>query len=111
MAKKKKKSGRGPGRPRKEEAEAAKKQSFFWRQIYAFVLILLAILLLVGGLGWGGALPVKLFYIFSIFCEYLYSVILSVNCRSFSEGSKRRIQGNYKKYSISGFFTHYVRSE
>lgn len=58
MAKKKK---RGPGRPRKEDIQEEKSGSFFWRQVFAFLLVVIAIFILVGGFGWGGALPVKLF--------------------------------------------------
>lgn len=58
MAKKKK---RGPGRPRKEDVQEEKSGNFFWRQVFAFLLVLIAIFILVGGFGWGGALPVKLF--------------------------------------------------
>ena len=58
MAKKKK---RGPGRPRKEEAKANQEPNLFVRQVWAFSLILLSVLLLAGAFGWGGVLPVNLF--------------------------------------------------
>ena len=58
MAKKKK---RGPGRPRKEEVKAEKEPNLFLRQVYAVLLIVFAVLILMGGFGWGGNLPIKLF--------------------------------------------------
>lgn len=57
MAKKKK---RGPGRPRKE-VKAEKEPNLFLRQVYAVLLIVFAVLILMGGFGWGGNLPIKLF--------------------------------------------------
>ena len=58
MAKKKK---RGPGRPRKEETKKDKQPNLVLRQLYAVLLILLAILLLAGALNFGGSLPSTLF--------------------------------------------------
>ena len=57
---KKKKSGRGPGRPRKVDKESTT-GSYFWRKFFAFILIIVAIFMLIGGFGIGGALPVGLF--------------------------------------------------
>lgn len=45
----------------KADKEAPKQQNYFWRQVVAFVLIIVALFTLMGGFGWGGALPVKLF--------------------------------------------------
>lgn len=58
---KKKKSTRGRGRPRKDEVSEEKQSNFFWRQVFAVLLIVLAIFILLGGFGWGGILPTKLF--------------------------------------------------
>ena len=41
--------------------EAPKANNFFWRQVFVLVLVVLALFLFLGGLGWGGILPVKLF--------------------------------------------------
>jgi S-DNA-T family DNA segregation ATPase FtsK/SpoIIIE len=46
---------------RKVAKEEQKSSSLFWRQIFVLILILLALFLLLGGFGWGGILPVKLF--------------------------------------------------
>lgn len=48
-------------KPKKVADEAAKQQSYLWRQIHAFILIILALFLLLGGFGWGGVLPITLF--------------------------------------------------
>jgi DNA segregation ATPase FtsK/SpoIIIE, S-DNA-T family len=45
----------------KDLDEASKKQSFFWRQVTAFILIVLALFILLGGFELGGPLPVKMF--------------------------------------------------
>lgn len=37
------------------------KTNFFWRQVFVVVLVILALFLFLGGLGWGGILPIKLF--------------------------------------------------
>ena len=59
MAKKKKPTKR---RSRKEVIDdSPKTTSYFWRQVFAFVLIVLSLFLFLGSFGWGGALPVKLF--------------------------------------------------
>lgn len=59
MAKKKKTTKR---KSRKAEvSEAPKTTSYFWRQVFAFILIVLSLFLFLGGFGWGGALPVRLF--------------------------------------------------
>lgn len=59
MAKAKKKK---PAKRKTAKAkEEPKKSSYFWRQIFVLVLILVALFLFVGGFGWGGILPVKLF--------------------------------------------------
>jgi S-DNA-T family DNA segregation ATPase FtsK/SpoIIIE len=41
--------------------ESSKEQNYLWRQVYAFILIILALFLLLGGFGWGGSLPIALF--------------------------------------------------
>ncbi len=66
MAKKKKKTST---RKRKSATEAPelKTGSLFWRQIFAVVLIVIALFILIGGFGWGGILPIKLFDITSWF--------------------------------------------
>ncbi len=64
MAKKKKAPARAR-RSRKEVVDESPKSNYFWRQVYAFILIVLSLFLLLGGFGWGGALPVKLFDIAS----------------------------------------------
>jgi S-DNA-T family DNA segregation ATPase FtsK/SpoIIIE len=58
MAKKKKSSKR---RSSKKFQESSKKTNYFWRQIFVIILIILAVFLFLGGFGWGGILPVKLF--------------------------------------------------
>lgn len=58
---KKKKTTRGRGRPRKDEVSEEKQSNFFWRQVFAVLLIVFAIFILLGGFGWGGILPTKLF--------------------------------------------------
>ena len=45
--------------------EAPQTSNHFWRQVFAFVLIVLSLFLFLGSFGWGGALPVKLFDIAS----------------------------------------------
>lgn len=59
MAKKKK----AAKRKSKSEAstDAPKTTSYFWRQVFSFVLIVISLFLLLGGFGWGGALPIRLF--------------------------------------------------
>jgi S-DNA-T family DNA segregation ATPase FtsK/SpoIIIE len=56
---KKKKSTRG--RKPKAKAPEPKQVNYFWRQVFAFVLVVLALFILLGGFGWGGMLPTKLF--------------------------------------------------
>jgi S-DNA-T family DNA segregation ATPase FtsK/SpoIIIE len=58
MAKRKKPAGR---KPKKAVQGESKEKNYLWRQIYAVILIILALFLLLGGFGWGGFLPVKLF--------------------------------------------------
>jgi len=36
-------------------------KNYFWRQVFVFILFVIALFLLLGGFGWGGILPVKLF--------------------------------------------------
>lgn len=57
MAKKKKRASK----KKKPALEKEIKQSYFWPQVGAILLILLAFLLLLGGFGTGGDLPVELF--------------------------------------------------
>ena len=56
-AKKKKQSAKR--KPAKKEDLAS--PNYFWRQVWIFVFIVFALFLLIGGFGWGGVLPVKLF--------------------------------------------------
>jgi S-DNA-T family DNA segregation ATPase FtsK/SpoIIIE len=50
------------GRPRKGNNKGEKKQSSpFWKQVYAFLLVVLALFLLIGGFRSGGPLPIWLF--------------------------------------------------
>jgi len=75
MAKKK----RRPQRKRKETVKEESKTNYFWRQVFVFILFVLAFFLLLGGFGWGGALPVKLFSIASWafgLIAYLLSFVL-----------------------------------
>ncbi len=58
MAKKKKQAKRGRKSTKQEEP---KEPNYFWRQFFAFILIVIALFLLIGGFGWGGSLPVNLF--------------------------------------------------
>ncbi|MEM6997664.1 MAG: DNA translocase FtsK 4TM domain-containing protein [Patescibacteria group bacterium] len=51
--------------PAKKKTEKSKGSSPFMRQAFAFLLILLSVFILLGGLGWGGKLPVALFDIAS----------------------------------------------
>jgi S-DNA-T family DNA segregation ATPase FtsK/SpoIIIE len=75
MAKRKKSSKR----PKKQDKAAKKSNSQFWRQAYAFVMILVAFFLLLGGLNVGGVLPVNLFegmsWLFG-FAAYFSPVVL-----------------------------------
>jgi S-DNA-T family DNA segregation ATPase FtsK/SpoIIIE len=69
MAKVKKKK---PTKRKSNKAkEEPKKTSYFWRQIFVLVLILVALFLFVGGFGWGGILPVKLFD----FTSWLFGIV------------------------------------
>jgi DNA segregation ATPase FtsK/SpoIIIE, S-DNA-T family len=58
MARKSKK-GR---RPKGKDVGEPRKASAFWKQVYAFLLIVLAIFLLLGGVGTGGAFPIWFFH-------------------------------------------------
>ena len=58
MAKHKKTTTR---KPKKVAQAESKEKNYLWRQIFAIVLIILALFLLLGGFGWGGFLPVTLF--------------------------------------------------
>lgn len=60
MAKKKKTTKR---KSRKEVVDESPRTNYFWRQVFAFLLIVISLFLLLGGVGWGGALPIKLFEI------------------------------------------------
>jgi S-DNA-T family DNA segregation ATPase FtsK/SpoIIIE len=51
---------------RTQKRKTAKKEelqgpNYFWRQVFVFAMVVAALFLLVGGFGWGGILPVKLF--------------------------------------------------
>jgi S-DNA-T family DNA segregation ATPase FtsK/SpoIIIE len=62
MAKKKKQTKTTRRRKQKDiEDIAPKTVSYFWRQVFAFFLIVVALFILAGGFGWGGRLPVTLF--------------------------------------------------
>lgn len=66
MAKKKKTS-----RKKKEVEEISiSTAKLFWRQVFAFLLMVLGLFLFMGGFGWGGALPVGIFKIGSWFFGY-----------------------------------------
>jgi S-DNA-T family DNA segregation ATPase FtsK/SpoIIIE len=52
-------------RAKKTTDKDDQKKNYFWRQVFAFVLFVLAFFLLLGGFGWGGVLPIKLFGIAS----------------------------------------------
>lgn len=51
------------GRPPKKNKDLGepRKVSPFWKQVYAFLLIVLAVFLLLGGFGTGGAFPMWFF--------------------------------------------------
>ena len=55
-----KKSKRGR-KPKNKDTGEARKVSPFWKQVYAFLLIVLALFLLLGGFGTGGAFPTWFF--------------------------------------------------
>lgn len=48
-------------RKAKKTDNKPKEQNFFWKQVIAFLIVVLAVFLLMGGFDWGGPLPVKLF--------------------------------------------------
>src|SRR5688572_5209422 len=56
---KKKKSVRKSSKKQDEKKKSA--STSFWRQSFAFLLVLVALFILLGGFGWGGILPVRLF--------------------------------------------------
>lgn len=58
MAKKKKTTKK---RTKKVDDTAPKTVSYFWRQVYAFALIVVALFIFIGGFGMGGKLPIGLF--------------------------------------------------
>jgi DNA segregation ATPase FtsK/SpoIIIE, S-DNA-T family len=66
MAKKKKKTTRSRAR-KSSEAPELKTGSVFWRQIAAVIMIVIGLFILIGGFGWGGLLPIKLYEISSWF--------------------------------------------
>lgn len=75
MAKKKKSSKK----PSKKTEEKKKGSSPFWRQTYAFVLVLIAFFIFLGGFNWGGILPVRLFELSSWlfgFAAYFAPVVI-----------------------------------
>lgn len=67
MAKKKKKTTK---RKSKVQAKESKTPNVFWRQIAAFLIIVTALFILIGGFGWGGALPIKLYDVNAWFFGY-----------------------------------------
>jgi S-DNA-T family DNA segregation ATPase FtsK/SpoIIIE len=58
MAKKKKTTKK---RTKKVDDTTPKTVSYFWRQVYAFALIVIALFIFIGGFGMGGKLPIGLF--------------------------------------------------
>ena len=46
---------------KKADVEKSAASKSFWRQVNAFILIVLAFFLLIGGFHWGGALPEELY--------------------------------------------------
>lgn len=76
MAKKKKTTKK---RLKKVDETAPKTVSYFWRQMYAFALIIIALFILIGGFGMGGKLPTGLFditaWVFG-FVAYLVPFVL-----------------------------------
>lgn len=56
--KKKKRSAKRKSKSTKEDPITT---NYFWRQIFVFVLVVIAIFILLGGFGWGGVFPIKLF--------------------------------------------------
>lgn len=73
MAKKKKKPGRKP-KSVKVTTEP-KEPNYLLRQVFAFGLIVLSLFLLMGGFGWGGVLPTKLFELASWFLGFVAYVL------------------------------------
>lgn len=67
MAKKKKSTKK---KKVQSESPELKTGSFFWRQVAAFMLIVLALFVLIGGFGLGGAFPVQLFKVSAWFIGY-----------------------------------------
>ena len=61
MAKKKKSRGRPP----KKDNKAKSSNAPFWRQVFAFVLVVLGLFILLGGFGVGGPAPVWIFKLLS----------------------------------------------
>lgn len=58
---KKKKTTKAKKRTKKVDETAPKTVSYFWRQMFAFALIIVAIFIFLGGFGMGGKLPIGLF--------------------------------------------------
>ena len=58
---KKKKTTKAKRKSKKIDETAPKTVSYFWRQVYAFALIVLAIFIFLGGFNMGGKLPISLF--------------------------------------------------
>ncbi len=67
MAKKKKSTKK---KKVQSESPELKTGSFFWRQVSAFVLIVIALFILIGGFGLGGVFPVQLFKLSAWFVGY-----------------------------------------
>jgi len=83
----KKKRGRKP----KSKGEEPKKSSPFWRQVYAFLLIVLALFILLGGFGTGGPFPLWIFersaWLFGMAAYFLPFIIVYLAVLKFrSEG-------------------------
>lgn len=79
MAKKKKRTNKPKKRTKKVKAEDIETVSYFRRQVWAFVLILIGLFILLGSFGIGGTMPVALFngasWLFG-FVAYLLPFIL-----------------------------------
>jgi S-DNA-T family DNA segregation ATPase FtsK/SpoIIIE len=85
-----KKSKRGR-KPKSKDLNEPRKVSPFWKQVYAFLLIVLAIFLLLGGLNTGGAFPLWFFdkasWLFGMAAYFLPFTILYIAITKFrSEG-------------------------
>lgn len=73
MAKKKKKPGRKPKSVK--VSKEPKEPNYFLRQVFAFLLIAFSLFLFLGGFGWGGPLPTKLFDVASWFFGFIAFIL------------------------------------